>query len=143
MDRVEVVVRKRKAQGVAAQEPHAAALFLVLAVLEHGRAEVEADHGSVHGLVERGGEVARAGAYVQHRPLGLCQGDGALAPPLVHVEGEQVVQEVVARRDDAEHRLDRGRILAQARKCTKASVPDAGPTSGGMQTPQLPQDLVY
>ena len=74
--------------------------------------EVSAEdrHGAAGGAVVGQCEVAGAGAEVEDRPpLGWARRDelrGPGPPALVDVEAEQVVEEVVPRRDLAEHPLD-------------------------------------
>ena len=85
---------------------------------QHLVAEVGPDdrHAPVGGAVVGEGEVAGAGAQVEDRAVGRAGRDQPRrpAPPaLVDVQAQQVVQEVVPRRDLAEHPADAGFALVE------------------------------
>src|SRR5213592_2809768 len=87
---------------------------LILTALEHRDHEVRADHTAAKPVAARqlGGEIECARAEVEIGAVGFRfpaeSRDGGAAPGPIHVEAEQVVQEVVARCDRGEHVTDVG-----------------------------------
>src|SRR5207253_1813947 len=82
-----------------------------------GQAEVAADdrHLAAGGAVVGQGQVAGAGADVEDGGVALRRHEarGAPAPVAVNVKAEQVVEQVVARGDVAEHAADAGLTLVE------------------------------
>src|SRR6266566_4328 len=84
------------------------------ALREHRDHEVGADHTAAEAALpgELGGQVQRAGAEIEVGAGGLSfpaeSRHGGAPPGPIHVEAEQVVQEVVARSDRREHATDVG-----------------------------------
>src|SRR2546425_3579912 len=85
-----------------------------LALRQHRDHEVGADHTAAEAALpgELGGQVQRTGAQIQVSAVGFSfpaeARHGSAPPGPIHVEAEQVVQEVVARSDRGEHATDVG-----------------------------------
>jgi len=130
-DEVETRIGKREMQGVGGGEDGAVAIAarLFLRAFEHAFDEISADHrraqrggiGALADAVEREGKIARATAEVEDAgfrpPKDMLEpASGAAAPDAIKREGEEMVQEVVARHDSAKHFADaRGGFALVAR----------------------------
>src|SRR6267143_5225201 len=85
-----------------------------LALRQHRDHEVGADHTAAEAALsgELGGQVQRAGTEIEIGAVGVSfpteARHGGAPPGPIHVEAEQVVQEVVARSDRGEHATDVG-----------------------------------
>ncbi len=87
---------------------------LVSALRQHRHGEVGADHAAAEAGLARqlGGEIEGAGAEIEIRAVGFRfpaeSRHGGATPGSIHVETQQVVQEVVARGNRREHTTDVG-----------------------------------
>ena len=109
---VEGGVRKRQRQRIGTHRHRAGCL--APAAHEHRHGKIGAEHGAAEAGLARqlGSEIERAGTEIEidaaRPPLPVEARDRGSAPGTIHVEAEQVVQEVVARRDGGEHAADVG-----------------------------------
>src|SRR3989441_412503 len=103
---------KRQLQRVGGDRDGAKSF--ALALRQHRDHEVGADHTAAEAALpgELGGQVQRTGAQIQVSAVGFSfpaeARHGSAPPGPIHVEAEQVVQEVVARSDRGEHATDVG-----------------------------------
>src|SRR6266513_1667008 len=104
---VEPGVGERERERIGADRTGACSL--ALPPRQHGDHEVRADDGPAEsaGARERRREIERAGAEIEigavGSPLPREPSHRGAAPGTVHVEAQQMVQQVVARRDRGEH----------------------------------------
>jgi hypothetical protein len=127
---IEARIREREPERIRAGRDDRAPSRLGLAVLQHREGEVAGEDlpPEPGPLRQFQREVQRPRAGVQETALGRPaiqeQIDGTASPAFVYVQAEEVVEQVVARRDRAEHAAHRRGFLLRGRQYSPLNGPD-------------------